>query len=114
MALATMMIRWAMPPVFMISPARRKKGMAMSGKLSMPRKMLWTTRPGDQEPMNQARTSAVTNRAKAMGNPRMMKPKREERKRGIMTAPPSRVRMSPVVLIRVWTNIKAALTGPTM
>ena len=53
MALATMMIRSEMPPVFMISPASRKNGIAMSGKLSMPRKMLWMTRAGDQAPMGQ-------------------------------------------------------------
>ncbi len=88
MALATMMIRWAMPPVFMISPARRKKGIAISGKLSIPRKTVWTTRGGDQEPMAQERTKAVRKSAKATGTPIRMKPKREERKIGIMAAPP--------------------------
>ena len=91
MALATMMMRSEMPPVFMISPASRKNGIAMSGKLSMPRKMLWMMRAGDQAPRVSDRTSAVRKSAKAIGTVSRMKPNRAVRKSGrtLMAAPPS-------------------------
>ena len=91
MALATMMMRSEMPPVFMISPASRKNGIAMSGKLSMPRKMLWMMRAGDQTPRVSDRTSAVRKSAKAIGTVSRMKPNSAVRKSGrtLMAAPPS-------------------------
>ena len=88
--------------------------MAISGKLSIPRKTVWTTRAGDQEPMNQDRTRAVRKRAKATGTPIRMKPKREERKSRDHGCTSLKDRMSPAVLIRVWMNMSTALTGPIM
>ena len=90
MALATRMIRSEIPPVFMISPASRKKGIAISGKLSIPRKMFWMMSAGDQTPIVIDSTSAVRNRAKAMGTVSRMNPKSEARNklRTVMPPPP--------------------------
>ena len=80
--LAKLISRMAMPPWFMMLPARMKKGMASSVKLSSPEAICWATIKTDcSTPMNSRKVSvAAEPMAKAMGTPMAMKMTKEPKR----------------------------------
>src|SRR4029079_7553534 len=77
-------MRLASPPLFMISPASMKKGIAISGKLSAPLMMFCATIWESNIPIVLIRPTTQTSRAKAIGMPSAMAPSSEKVKTAIV------------------------------
>src|SRR4029077_13272313 len=71
-------MRLASPPLFMISPASMKKGIAISGKLSAPLMMFCATIWESNIPTVLIRATPQTIRANAIGMPNAMAPSNEK------------------------------------
>src|SRR3990167_2393302 len=69
---AISMMRRLMPPLFISSPARMKKGTASSGKLSTPATMFCASSWVSQKSITQAMAAPVSSKAKAMFMPMPM------------------------------------------
>ncbi|EGE60736.1 hypothetical protein RHECNPAF_13600122 [Rhizobium etli CNPAF512] len=87
MAMARLTMRRERPPVFITSPASRKKGTAISGKLSAPFSTFCATICASNMPRYIISATPVMMRAKAIGTPRAIGPRRAPRKMvTVMTA----------------------------
>ncbi|MNI39871.1 hypothetical protein D3C73_940640 [compost metagenome] len=73
-AMANSMMRRDRPPEFISSPARMKKGIASSVKVSAPMIMFWAMICVLNIPMNHMSTTPQNMRAKATGTPIAMAP----------------------------------------
>jgi hypothetical protein len=71
-ACAMSMMRRLIPPAFMSSPARMKKGTASSGKLSTPATRFWASSCVSQKLSTQAMPAPVSTRARPMFMPMPM------------------------------------------
>ena len=79
-------MRFASPPLFMISPASMKNGIAISGKLSAPLMMFCATIWASNMLIVVINATPQMIRAKAIGMPSAMAPSNEKAKTAIVMA----------------------------
>ena len=81
-------MRFASPPLFMISPASMKNGIAISGKLSAPLMMFCATIWASNMPIVVINATPQTISANAIGMPSAIAPSKERAKTAmVMSAP---------------------------